>query len=599
MRNSARFFRNPLIWSIGTKLSLTLFVTVYGVALAIGFYAIQKQEAVMEEELIRQGSVTAEHFARLSIDPVLREDIWELYKLSRDISREGGPVLHALVLNMKGELLAHSHPAEYTIAIRNPQDPLLGETLPIDQTTLFPLPNGNSGYEVAAPVILDQRKIGIVRVGISKQQMEEVLRGARKDLLFISGLLALGGFSLGFFLSRRMTHPLKVLTRSVEKWGQQGFDREVFVETAEKDEIGRLVDTFNEMAKNLWDKIGEIQQTKRYLENLLENAHDFIYTLDLQGRITYVNQKFEELGYCRENLLNQPLETLFPKNSEEKTPAGEVEIQDAKGRRVIFALSTSILKDNEGRIIGTLGIAKDITERKELEHRVIRSERLASIGELAGELAHEIRNPLGSIYTAANLLTYDAGAVIDTDHLTLLEIVKQEARKLKRILTDFLHFARPNQPDLTPCDINKLCEQTLEILQYDEAARGKELQKNLDPFLPSLLVDADQIKQVLWNIALNALQAMENSGTLSITTSSLNDKELLITIQDTGSGIAKEEMGKIFEPFYSKKKKDGSGLGLAIAHRIVEAHGGRIEVESVEKKGTTMHIILPIYRGEE
>ncbi len=598
MRNLFFLFYHPLNWTIGTKLSLTLFVIVYGVALAIGLYAIQKQEEVMEEELIRQGSVTAEHFARLSIDPLLREDIWELYKLSRDISRGGDPVLHALVLNMRGELLAHSHPEQYTIAIRNSQDSLLEETLQVDRVTLFPFPNGGSGYEVTAPVILDQRKIGIVRVGISKQHMEAVLRRARKDLLFISSFLALGGFSLGLFLSRRMTHPLQMLTQSVEQFGERGFEQEVFVKTREKDEIGRLADAFNEMARNLREKIGEIQQTKRYLEDLLENAHDFIYTLDVEGRITYVNRKFEELGYCRKDLIGQSLELLGMKSREPDRQTKEIEIRDTQRRRVILTVSTSPLQDNAGRISGTLGIAKDITEQKELEQRLVRSERLASIGELAGGLAHELRNPLGSLYTAANLLTDDAGAIIDKEQIALLTVIKQETRKLKRILTDFLHFARPHRLHCAPCDLNKLCVQTLEALQYDEAAHDKVLRKDLDPFLPFPLIDADQMRLVLWNIGLNAVQAMEKGGTLTISTATAENKEILITIHDTGPGIPEEDIGKIFEPFYSKKKA-GFGLGLAIAHRIVEAHGGRIEVESVEGKGTKMSIILPIQTVKE
>jgi len=577
------------------KLSLTLFVAVYGVALAIGFYAIKTQEAVMEEELILQGAITAEHYARLSIDPVLREDIWELYKLSRDIGRGGGPVLYALVLNMKGELLAHSHPERYTIAARNPQDPLLDETLKVDRVTSFPLPDGVSGYEVAAPVILDRKKIGVVRVGISKRHMEEVLRRAREDLLLIAGLLALGGFSLGLFLSRRMTRPLNLLTKSVEELGRQGFEREVFVETSEKDEIGRLADAFNEMARNLREKIGEIQQTKRYLEDLLENANDFIYTLDLEGRITYVNRKFEALGFRREDLMGRPLDALFTRSPVEDGHASEVETRDARGRTVILVVSHSPLRNNEGRTIGLLGIAKDITERKELEQRLIRSERLASIGELAGAMAHEIRNPLGSIYTAATLLSYDEGTVINTDHLALLKVVKQEARRLNRILTDFLQFARPRHPNLMPCSINALCEETLEALRYDEAAKGKEIRKVLDPRLPPLPVDADQMRQALWNIALNALQAMDAGGTLSLS-STLHDGEVRISIQDTGRGIPREEVGRIFEPFYSRKK-DGLGLGLAIAHRVVEAHRGRIEVESEEGRGTRMTITLPLQGG--
>ncbi|MFQ5847018.1 MAG: ATP-binding protein [Candidatus Methylomirabilales bacterium] len=596
MRKFSRLFRLPLTWTIGTKLSLTLFVVVYGVTLAIGWYAIRKQEAVMEEQLLRQGRITAEHLARVSLDPLLREDIWELYKLSRDIGRGGPPMLYAMVLNMKGELLAHSHPDGYSIAARNPRDPLLDDTLRADRTSIFPLPAGGMGYEVVAPVVLGGKKIGVVRAGISKESLERVLQRAKRELLLIAGLLALSGFSLGLVISRRIARPLRELTRSVEELSRGGFQREVSVRTVEKDEIGRLAESFDKMVRNLGEKVGEIQQTKQYLEDLLENANDFICTLDGEGGITYVNRKFEELGYRRDDLVGRPLDALLLKGSGEDDHASEVEIRDARGRRAILVMSTSPLKDNGGRVVGTLGIGKDITERKELEQRLITSERLASIGELAGAMAHEIRNPLGSIYTAANLLTYDQGVTINADHLALLRVVKHEARRLNRLLTDFLRFARPRPPNLVSCNVNALAEETLEALRYDEAAKGKEIRRALNPLVPSLLVDADQIKQALWNIALNALQAMDDGGTLSLSTSS-SDGKVLITVEDTGRGIPREELGKVFEPFYSRKP-DGLGLGLAIALRVVEAHAGRIAAESEEGKGTKVIIALPVHGGE-
>lgn len=161
-------------------------------------------------------------------------------------------------------------------------------------------------------------------------------------------------------------------------------------------------------------------------------------------------------------------------------------------------------------------------------------------------------------------------------------------------MNDFLNFVRPRQPICVPCNLNALCVETLTALQYHESAKGKTLQQAFDLALPPQMVDIDQIRQVLWNLILNGLQAMPEGGILTVS-SALQDKEAVVAIRDSGSGIAKHKIQKIFEPFYTTKK-GGSGLGLAISRRIVEAHGGRIEVESEERRGTTIRIIFPLQK---
>ena len=171
------------------------------------------------------------------------------------------------------------------------------------------------------------------------------------------------------------------------------------------------------MAERLRDTVGEIAATKQYLENLLEHANDFIYTLDLEGRITYLNHQFLELGLRKEDLVGEPLDALVrrpePAATDRVLPPlprqmFEVQVMGRDGRSRSLVVTESPLVDDDWRRIGTLGIAKDVTELTELQGRLIRSERLASVGELAGALAHEIRNPLGSLFAAAKMLTAES-----------------------------------------------------------------------------------------------------------------------------------------------------------------------------------------------
>jgi two-component system sensor histidine kinase PilS (NtrC family) len=236
-----------------------------------------------------------------------------------------------------------------------------------------------------------------------------------------------------------------------------------------------------------------------------------------------------------------------------------------------------------------------VREIRDSQERLIRSERLASIGECAGALAHEIRNPLGSLVAAAKMLSARTPQAASYDREELVQIIGDEARRLNRILTDFLTFAKPRPPSLSAQSLNALAQDVVESLRLDELAAGKRLEARLDPELPPCSVDRDQVKQVLWNVLRNALEASPASGCVTISTEA-GAGHAAVEIADEGPGIPSDRQGRLFEPFYTTKR-GGSGLGLAIAHRIVTAHGGSIEIASGSGDGTRVRIRLPLAAG--
>lgn len=597
-----------LRWSLGQKLSATLCVVVFGVAVLISFLVIAEAERALDSELQKRGVNIVQNLARLSAEPVLQDDLWGLYKVVRDIV-QGGPgslsenvVVYAMVVGPRREVLTHSDPARFPIAESLPPDPVSDAALGAEGL-LIQVSHGADGkplYDVAYPVVVDRQRLAVARIGLTRDYLEQSLARIKRDVFLIAALLAALGVVLGLVISRRITRPLKRLSASVQALSQGRLDERIHVETREKDEVGLLADSFNQMAENLRGKVREIQATKQYLENLLENANDFIWTLDLDGRITYVNRKFTELGYEKGELLGRPASTLIPALHDERAAGSgegtfELQLRDKAGGTRLVVVTASLLTDDAGGVIGTLGLAKDITERRELEQRLRRSEKLASIGEMAGAVAHEIRNPLSSIYTAVNLLSLSPGSSVGEEQMALFRSIREESRRLNRILTDFLRFARPRSPLFQPHDLNILVEEVLETLRHDESARGKVITKALAPRLSPVRADADQMKQVLWNVVLNSLQAVGKAGVVAVTTA-LEDGRAKIRVNDNGPGIPPDALARLFEPF-SSTKRDGVGLGLAIAHRIVEAHGGRIEVESNGDGGTAVEISLPVHQG--
>jgi signal transduction histidine kinase len=241
-------------------------------------------------------------------------------------------------------------------------------------------------------------------------------------------------------------------------------------------------------------------------------------------------------------------------------------------------------------IIMVLERARSDSER--LHARLREAERLATAGELAAGMAHEIRNPLAAILNATALLT-DETELTAEERASTLAALRTETRRLNRILSDFLQFARPQEARRTPGDIREVVQHVGSLIRGDRSRAGRvDVRVAVDPAVPRFAFDRDQVIQVLWNVALNAVEAMHGRGRLSLEVNRQNG-DVALSVSDTGTGIAKENLPHVFEPFYTGKP-NGSGLGLTIAERIVGAHGGRIEIDSEVGRGTRVTLLFPL-----
>ena len=236
---------------------------------------------------------------------------------------------------------------------------------------------------------------------------------------------------------------------------------------------------------------------------------------------------------------------------------------------------------------------------KKIQAQLMQSEKLASLGRLASGVAHEINSPLTGILTFSHLLMRKL-----KDHPELhreLELIVKETTRVSAIVRGLLDFARESKPQKRPCNINELILQTLSLVEHQAVFQDIRFVKNLDPQVPMVLLDANQIQQVFMNILLNAADAMPAGGVLTITSNLIPEDSLVqVRFSDTGTGIPEKNLNRIFDPFFTTKAdKKGTGLGLAVSYGIIDRHRGQIEVQSEEGKGTTFTIKLPMQASEE
>lgn len=244
--------------------------------------------------------------------------------------------------------------------------------------------------------------------------------------------------------------------------------------------------------------------------------------------------------------------------------------------------------NTDGQFLGHLFLLRDLGELRRLQEQVRRNERLTALGSLAAGVAHEIRNPLSSIKGFA---TYLSGKVQGQDQEAARAMV-QETDRLNRVVTELLEFARPARMQRKDVDVNQLVERALRLIRADTEAKGIRVVFTPDKALPHALLDAERLTQALLNLFLNAVQAMDPGGVLHIT-AVLEQGRIALRIADTGCGMPEDLLPGIFNPYFTTKTS-GTGLGLAIVHRIIEAHGGEVKVESRVGQGTVFTLLLPV-----
>lgn len=370
---------------------------------------------------------------------------------------------------------------------------------------------------------------------------------------------------------------------------------------------------------SLQRKVEEYERLKEFSENIVESINVGILAADLDDRVESWNTQIERLtGISRENALGRTLSELFPgdlyqKFSDVRGDTGVHNIYKfvlkpdlnglnghagaAKpGREIVLNLAIAPLVAKDYRQIGRLIIFDDITDRSELESRLVQADKLSSIGLLAAGVAHEVNTPLAVISTYAQMLAKQVSG--DDQKSKLLEKIAKQTFRASEIVNSLLNFSRTSSTDFADVEVNRIIRETHSLIEHQLEKAGVRSELSLDDSVPRVKGSVGKLQQVFLNLFLNARDAMPSGGVLAVRTWA-DGKSLHVEIADTGVGIPSENLARIYDPFFTTKApKKGTGLGLSVTYGIVREHGGTIEVESESGRGTRFVIELPLARAE-
>ena len=459
-------------------ISVTALITL--IMVGIIFSVMTREKTIIVQEMQKKGYTIAEVLAMSSINSFLDHDYSTLKRYIDTIAKDED-MKYVMILDFSGVVKMHNNP-EMLGKILN--DPLAMNSLQTKNTIhrLYRLDEKEDVYDIVAPIISGEKKLGIVKIGMSTKKMYMEIARSRNRILFMGIMAILVGIAGSIIMARTISKPIKKLVKSAKAISQGNLDLKVDVTS--RDEVGVLTEAFRNMAEKLNTHINEL----------------------------------------------------------------------------------------------------------------IRAEKLAVMGKIAASIAHEVRNPLDAIKGSAEYLQkkyHEDGTIT-----RFTTIIKDEINEVAKFLDEYLQFARPATPRFTPTNINSVLDETLHLAENLIEQNRIKVNKELETDLPLLMADSKQMKQVFMNIILNSIEAMPSGGVLGIHTFKelLNGelKDVAVEFSDTGKGISRDKVEKIFEPFYTTKE-EGSGLGLSISQGIIERHKGKIVVESEEGKGSTLRIILPAY----
>lgn len=348
-----------------------------------------------------------------------------------------------------------------------------------------------------------------------------------------------------------------------------------------------------------------LQDIRAFASEIVRNLPVGILVVSKDNKVRFINDVACALLAIRpETAEGAPIRSILPVSlmelrtgiSREKSVVeNELNLTGPENTQVPVNVSTTNIVGEDGQYIGYMFVLKDLSELRQLELKIRQREKLAAIGDLAAGIAHEVRNPLSSIkgYVTYSGSLFAAGS----ENRKTAEITAEEVDRVNRVISELLEFARPSDLKLEKTDIVKLIEHATGIVAQEAAFAGVTMVKQFDHNLPPVIIDPDRITQVILNLLINAVQAMEKGGQLAVATRRENES-IAIDISDTGPGISQQNQSNVFNPYFTTKKK-GTGLGLAIVHKIVEDHGGSIRIHSEEGHGTRVSMTLPLHLLQE
>jgi signal transduction histidine kinase len=483
--------------------------------------------------------------------------------------------------------------------------------------------------EVRQPLSLGDTPFGSIRVGVSTVLMRSALNNLLYGTLLAAAITLVVAIIVAGVLAERLLRPIHVIRSGLTRLGRGEFG--VTLDLPPGDEFGELGSFFNTVSQQLSADRSALAGQKANLQVAVEHLEDAVALINPAGELLFSNPSMQAtLGA---DGIGKPIATLLPGNHPARTIVEETlashqsrgPVQVSLPEDVELLLMTQMITGTSGELVGVLLVARNVAYMSRVQSMLAYSRKLVALGRLTAGIAHEVKNPLNAMIIHLELLRTkirnfaqaaqpQAAAVAAAGTGTLglsgtapaapalppaaqsalehVEVIESEIRRLDGVVQGFLKFTRPEDLRLAPVRVPELLAAIQPIVEPEAKRTGVKVSMDCADALPPVNGDAGMLRQVFLNLAINACQAMPQGGSLRISCAPVSHQRVEVRVEDTGVGIAKEHLSKIFDLYFTTKDH-GTGIGLSMVYRIVQLHDGEIEVQSTQGRGTTFRVLLP------
>ena len=434
-------------------------------------------------------------------------------------------------------------------------------------------------------------------IRVSKSFFLEELISIQKYTLLLTIIFLVLSMQASIFIAHHISKPIKYFAEVCKKIELGNLKEKVNINRG--DEIGVLANSFNHMIDQINTSTEKLIEMTKFNEDILKNIDIGIMTTDNNGRLLTLNKSGEEiLKHHEEASIVEELEQQMVQTIESKMNIKKVISMSGKaGKTIYIDVGTSLIIKEDGSFYGAICSFNDITERKVLENNLVRVDRLASVGQFAAGLAHEIRNPLTGIKTGIQVIKNREMMRNEASNVELMDGLTYEIDRINNLVTDLLDFSKPKQAYREKENIREVIRKSLDLAKEGIINKAITVTIQDDESLKYVFADKGQVEQIFLNIITNAIEAMEWKGNLLITSDKIQEEGqpwIRINFIDDGIGIEEGLLENIFNPFFTTKTK-GTGLGLVVVAKLIEENNGKISIESKTNEGTKISILLPEY----
>jgi signal transduction histidine kinase len=504
-------------------------------------------------------------------------------------------VLYAAIVDTNDIAIAHSLPGSVGQKIE-PADnivDLLART-PFAQAQAIYAPNPRS-FEYRAPLVLETQtgdvQLGTIRVGIFPPLLRQKLAEEMRTPLFTTAVAILLALVVSMLLAQLTLRPIHVIRSGLARLGRGELD--VSMELPSDAELAEIGDSFKAVTARLAADRTQLAGQRATLESVVDNLEDAVAIFDPAGTLLFSNPTMSPLLAADTGSIDALLPAGHPYRVAVETALAQrtslepttVQLPEG-GERLLIAHA---VQDAEGQLLGVMVVARNLTYLSQVESTLSYSRKLAALGRLSAGIAHEVKNPLNATMIHLELLKMQlAESPAALDHLA---VIATQVRRLDEVVQGFLKFTRPEDLQLQPVAIQPVVEEVMPIISAEASKSGVDVRLEFPADLPPASADPGLLQQAFLNLALNACQAMPSGGSLRIAASRTPAHRIEVVFEDTGVGIAPEQLTRIFDLYFTTKEH-GSGIGLSLVYRTIQLHDGEIEVQSVPGRGTTFRILL-------